>query len=120
MEIFTPNNLYLKWINESIGWGVFTNSFIKKGDIIEICYCLLSDSTTKFLKNYLFDYYGYSFLPLGYGSIYNHSNEPNIYWEIINLDLKIMKFTAKIDINVNDQLLHDYGGNKYPIKKTII
>ena len=120
MDIFINNNLYLKWIDKSIGWGVYTNSPIKKGDVIELCYCLLSDNNAKFLKNYLFDYAGYSFLPLGYGSIYNHSNEPNIYWEMIDLEFKIMKFTAKRDIDINEELLHDYGGNKYPTKKTII
>ena len=38
-----PNNLYVKWTGEK-GYGVFTDKPIKKGELVERCYCIKTGS----------------------------------------------------------------------------
>ena len=53
MKIKVPNNLYVKWTDEK-GYGVFTDKFIKKGEIIETCYCIkVGDPISNNLHDYI-------------------------------------------------------------------
>ena len=107
------------------GWGVFTSSEIKKGDIVEECiipYDMIPMNTNA-LINYRFIWPDISFkaaeelgidvefsgycLPLGFGSIYNHSKDPNIDWDI-DVSERIVQFVAVKDIKVDEELLFNY------------
>lgn len=111
-EIYQKHKLYLKWVNKDVGWGVFTDSFIKKGDIVEICYCLIDNQISAPHKNYTFQindnpYDVYHVL--GFGAIYNHSSSPNIRWESLPEEGQIVIFYASRDIEIGEELRHDYG-----------
>ena len=88
----TPSNLNLeiKFTREK-GYGVFATSNFQSGDIIEKCYCIkicdLEKDIPADLKNYAFQYppcreesAKYYVLPLGYGCVYNHSDDNNAKW----------------------------------------
>ena len=49
-------------------------------------------------------------LALGYGSLYNHSSEPNcIYWTI--KDEGVIEFVALVDIQAGEEIRVNYNGN---------
>lgn len=111
-QILTNNKLYLKYIDNILGWGVFTNQDIKEGEIVEYCYCLPEKYTESQHRNYIYllgDQTDDAYLVLGYGMIYNHSYDPNIQWEIIDFNRRIIKFVAIKDIYANEELRHNYG-----------
>jgi SET domain-containing protein len=102
--------LYVKYIDNIKGFGVFSNAIINKGDIIEDCYSLLIHNTAKDYEPYYFYFRGDTkLLPLGFGCIYNHNDNPNIEWKIIDEDKKIIRFYAINDIDIDDELCHNYG-----------
>lgn len=111
MQVINSNpKLYIKYIDDVKGFGVFTYETIEKGELIEECYSICVDKTIKGFDPYSFYYRGDSrFLPLGFGMIYNHSSEANIKWKIVNEDKKIIQFYAITDINIGDELCHNYG-----------
>jgi len=118
MNIKTPDTLEVKYINNDIGYGVFTNKEIKKGEIVEVCYYLEFNNVAGVIVDYLFKNTNTltGLIALGYGSMYNHSYTPNIRWEVLKPDIKIIIFTALIDINVGEELRFNYG-EKYWIDK---
>jgi SET domain-containing protein len=98
------------------GQGVFALRDFAKGEILERCPYLviddddLSDATR--LQDYLFtspdnphDY----LCVMGYGMMYNHSDDPNAEWQIDDDDLRFVCFIAKKAISVGDEILQDYG-----------
>ena len=50
-------------------------------------------------------------MPFGFGSIYNHSDTPNVYWEILSGEHNIMKYSSINDIKTGDELTISYGDN---------
>jgi SET domain-containing protein len=118
MDIKTPDNLEVKYINDDIGYGVFTNKEIKKGEIVEVCYYLKFPTFTQTSVDYLFNVNDDSYiLVLGYGSIYNHSYSPNIKWIISETNTKSVTFIALVDINVGEELRFNYGKNYWKSKE---
>ena len=98
------------------GQGVFALRDFAKGEILERCPYLviddddLSDATR--LQDYLFtspdnphDY----LCVMGYGMMYNHSDDPNAEWQIDDDDLRFVCFIAKKAIFAGDEILQDYG-----------
>jgi uncharacterized protein len=60
------------------GYGVFAKQDIRPEEVIEICPTLKSLLPDQKLENYYFkpkDYY--YLLPMGYGCLYNHAEQPN-------------------------------------------
>jgi SET domain-containing protein len=102
-------DLYATHISNEMGYGVFTNEFIKSGSIVETSYCvpvnpIMEWSDYKYMGN------GSSlYMPLGFAVIYNHSDNPNIGWRIIGE--RLVEFFSIRDINVGDELRHSYGEN---------
>ncbi len=98
------------------GRGVFAAENIRSGEIIEIAPILVLDFKdfvdTKW--NLLFEYYfwmdDYVVLALGYGSLYNHSKNPNVKYEI-NKKEQVITFTAIKKIKKNQEILFDYSGS---------
>jgi len=102
--------------SENKGRGVFTTSPIFKESLIEICpVIVLSTSDTRQIhETLLHDYYFLwdlekktSALALGYGSLYNHSDQPNAIFDLDYDGLNI-KFAAIRDIKAGDEITVDY------------
>jgi len=122
--IFPPKKIYLANSKVSSpknkkftpGKGVFASEEIKKGEIIEVTPILVLDFSdfvdTKW--NLLFEYYfwldDFVVLALGYGSMYNHSENPNCEYKI-NKEDKTMAFTALKDISKDEEILFNYSSS---------
>lgn len=98
------------------GRGVYANRNIKKGEtierspIIEIPQHDMSILRGSILVTYFF-FFGKNkeriAIALGFGSIYNHSNKPNIAYKIKPKE-KLIEFIALDDIKKNDELTFNY------------
>lgn len=91
---------------------------IKKGDLIERCPVLVLEKkfTEQIDKTPLYDYYfiwGKNdesiAIALGYGSIYNHSFEPNAEY-VPNYEDAQLEFYALRDISEGEEILVNYNG----------
>lgn len=90
------------------GYGVFAEKDIRKGEKIEECYFILSDCEDDILIDFIFDAGGRSALILGYGSLYNHSENPNAEYSI-NRRTKITTFKASRTIKKGEEIFICYG-----------
>lgn len=93
------------------GYGVFAGKKIRKGEKIEECYVLISKGGDKTLEDYYFDVkakQGRYALFTGYGSIYNHSNEPNAEY-FINARKRIATIIATTTIQEGEEIYVSYG-----------
>lgn len=111
------NELYIKNIRQK-GRGVFCSSFIKSGEVIEVCplivlpgfdYDLLYDS---FVKQYCFSYNveeNQASLAMGFGCLYNHACPSNAY-PITDDEEKIMSIIAVRDIAAHEEITINYSG----------
>ena len=98
------------------GQGVFATREIAEGEIIEQCpYIVIDDddlAEANRLQDYLFtspDHPGDYLCVLGYGMMYNHSNEPNAEWEIDEDDIQFVRFTALKPIVSGEEIFQNYG-----------
>lgn len=115
MELFTHKNLLVKDSPIS-GLGVFTIGDIKVGEVIEECHHIpltqKFNETDKFLQTYLFSWpkvnARVTTVVLGYGSIYNHSKDPNITWDTDEVR-NIFVFKTIKDIKAGEELCSYYG-----------
>lgn len=103
------------------GYGVFAIEPISAGELIEECHLITIPIRMGHIPQFMVDYkFNYPsgqkpieyVLPLGYGCIYNHSNENNAMWRT-NLDKKLFEFFAICDIEVGEEICTDYGGERY-------
>jgi SET domain-containing protein len=90
------------------GYGVFAEKSVKKGEIVEECYALLTRVEDDILGDYYFYIRGKNGLLLGYGSIYNHSEDPNVEYNYIPKH-QIMVFKANRPIKKGEELFVSYG-----------
>jgi SET domain-containing protein len=115
-EIHPSNKIYIKFINKKKGWGVFCKEKIEKNEIVETCYCIVDNHNTTSLKNYVYNKNNTSsdvYYCFGFGSLYNHSDIPNIKFRVIDEDKHIVTFTALKDIDINEELCIYYGDNAF-------
>jgi len=98
--------------------GVFAKNDIKKGEIIETCPVIeFSDDSSDPRQSSLITYTYYfgankdqSTILLGFGSIYNHSHEPNSVYKQKDM---MVDFTASRNIKKDEEILVNYlQGNK--------
>lgn len=97
---------------ENAGYGVFAQEIINCGEII--CECpMLEDTSSR--DDYYFSFNNKKYLPLGFGLLINHSDNPNCKWEYERKD--VLKFTAIKNIRSDEEIFYDYGEsynkNKY-------
>lgn len=100
------------------GRGVFATARIKKGEVIEVCPVVVLPYKDRKLidKTKVHDYYFYwgpknqPAIALGYGSIYNHSYEPNAEYDQ-NVKKKIITFTALRNIDKGEEICTNYNGD---------
>lgn len=108
------------------GYGVFAGKNIKKGELIEECYMIVSrKGGDKALDDYYFDINGKNGVFLGFGSIYNHSDDPNADYNF-NEKKKIVIIKADRTILKGEEICISYGedwfssrGLKAKNKKTV-
>lgn len=90
------------------GYGVFAGKDIKKGEKIEECYFIITKGGDKVLDDYYFDAKGKDAIFLGFGSIYNHSNDPNADYTI-SLTNRITTIKASKFIPKGKEIFISYG-----------
>ena len=101
------------------GRGVFAKVDIQKGEIVEECPIIeipkddLSPISESVLVNYIF-FFGKkkerAGLILGFGSLYNHSEEPNVGFEVKHGE-GVVEFVALEDIKKDRELTINYKGS---------
>lgn len=90
------------------GYGVFAEKSIKKGELIEECYILVTRGKDRKLDDYYFDVKGKYGIFLGYGCIYNHADDPNADYRI-NAKARIVTIKATKPIRKGDEIFITYG-----------
>jgi uncharacterized protein len=100
------------------GRGVFTSQAIKKGTEVEVVPVLtIPVKQTKHLDETRLLHYYFKWgktekmgaIFLGYGSVYNHSYQPNVESRM-DLEKEIAVFSAIRDIKAGEELLINYLG----------
>lgn len=103
MVVGSRFTLYADFVDNNKGYGVFSSEFIAKGSDVEICYCIPTDKVE--WKDYAFG--DPQILPLGFGAIYNHSDDFNLIWS--HVENNIIKFVSVKDVEIGTELCHNYG-----------
>lgn len=102
------NSIYVKK-SKMHGYGVFASKTIRKGKIIEQCYFILSKNVNKVLEDFCFEAKkGMDALLTGYGSIYNHADEPNADYTL-NMTKRIATIKATKTIKKGEEIFVSYG-----------
>lgn len=122
-KLITSDKIYIKQSGiPNAGRGVFARRDIKKGEIIERCPVIevpkydVSNLRESILVTYFF-YFGRNkqrlVVALGFGSIYNHSYEPNATYKKKHTE-RIIDFIALEDIKKDDEITvnYNYGNPK--------
>ena len=103
------------------GWGVFAYEEIKEGEVFEECPIFTlpipKGESSPLLIDYRFNWpqgteWEEQVISWGFGSLYNHSDNPNAYW-ISDLERKIFKFIAVKDISPGQEIFVWYGDVNY-------
>ena len=107
---FSIDNVEIQ--NSKIGGrGVFAKRSLSKGSIVEDApfLAIYQEEISGELMNYVFvlDEHCYA-LCLGYGSLYNHSNTPNVDHQLYPNDSR-MSYIAIRDIEAGEELTVTYG-----------
>ncbi|WP_433942943.1 SET domain-containing protein [Paenibacillus sp. SN-8-1] len=96
--------------------GVFATRNIAKGELIhEAPVIPYPNEQHEFiektiLSDYVFEYgVNHTAVLLGYGSLFNHSYEPNAIYDI-NFDQHTFDFYAHTDIKAGEEILINYNG----------
>jgi len=120
-KFFTSDKIYIaKSKIGKAGRGVFARKNIKKGETIEKCPIIevpkydVSKLRESILVTYFF-YFGKRkeklALALGFGSLYNHSNNPNSSFKVKPRE-KLIEFIALRPIKENSEITFSYSGGK--------
>ena len=94
------------------GRGVFATESISSGEVIELSYIKILNWRHDRLSTHSYSFpkqskkVEYNFLPLGYGVVYNHSDNPNADWEC---DGTTWKIYATRDIEAGEELCITYN-----------
>lgn len=121
LHITPPKKIYVK--NSPIhGLGVFASDKIVSGELIEECPILSLPmkfgETSSIFIDYRFNWPSGSpeweeqVISLGFGSLYNHSENPNAYW-FSSTDKRTFQFVASRDIEAGEEIFVWYGDVNY-------
>jgi hypothetical protein len=101
------------------GRGVFALRDFREGEVVEICptVVLADEDVEGVVRNYAFSARqpGKLLLVLGYGMLYNHSAEPNLFHR--SAGRLLIEFVALRDIAAGEELTHDYGPEYWDDRK---
>lgn len=96
------------------GRGIFAKKDFKKGDVVEVSpVIVLDENDSEVLQDTLITYYVYAWggdktcLALGNGSLFNHSEKPNVGYHMMENCGQIM-YTAKKKISKGEELFVCY------------
>ncbi len=113
-DVITPGDVYVA-PSPVHGRGVFAGRSFEVGDVIEECPVLVVQAD-QFEALDTTDLYGFSFewedgaaVALGYGSLYNHSWQPNARYDH-DYDRCVIVYTAVRPIAAGDEIKINYGG----------
>ena len=102
-------------------WGVFAVDFIAEGEIIEECPMVELEKSWLEKEDKILSKYRFNFpsggapesqqVCLGYGSLYNHSDQPNMYFYSVYYtpELSTYRFVASRNIEPNEEIFTSYG-----------
>jgi uncharacterized protein len=102
-------------------WGVFAVDFIAEGEVIEESPMVELEKSwiekdDKILSKYRFNFPSGGApesqqVCLGYGSLYNHSDQPNMYFYSVYYtpELSTYRFVASRDIEPSEEIFTSYG-----------
>jgi SET domain-containing protein len=96
------------------GRGMFALQPIKKDELIEVCPLIIIERDKDLAEDSLLKKYDIAFgeknhaIMLGYGSIYNHSDNNNAQWIFVEKQLHVI---ATKDIRPNEEICVSYGSN---------
>lgn len=114
MILYRNPQLFVKQSPEP-RFGVYTNSFLKRGSIIEQCHFVtIGDGLNNDnLRGYAYNYESPSgvskqIIPLGYGAIYNHNDNHNAEW-FVDYEKELMVFVTTKNIFKGEQIYINYG-----------
>lgn len=101
------NQIYVK-ASPIHGLGVFAGKDIQAGEKIEECYSIQVSKNNPAFNNFVYKFESQAWLPLGYGSIYNHSQYYNAdyLFDSANATLIII---AERDIKKDEEILVYYN-----------
>ena len=111
-----PGNLFVARTSDR-GRGVFTNADIQEGAVIELCPVIVFGKKDRMQIDgtFLYEYYfewgkrgNKGAIALGFGSIYNHSYQPNARYEP-DFDLHVLEFIAIRDIAAGEEITTNYN-----------
>jgi SET domain-containing protein len=120
MKLKTANKVEIK-IAEGKGYGVFATQFIAAGEIIEECHLLTLPIQKGESSSLLIDYrfcwpcgidWQEHVIPLGYGCIYNHSDNNNAFWQD-HPNAKAFQYIANRTILPGEEICTYYGDSNY-------
>lgn len=118
MVKISTSDIYVKKSVIADGNGVFAGKDIKKGKVIEVCpVVFMPMKEFELIKKTKLFYYFYEYsnkefaIVLGYGSVYNHSYQPNAQYKF-NYLRRVMEIKAINTINKDEEILINY--NYYP------
>jgi hypothetical protein len=96
--------------------GLIAARYIRRGEVIERCPVILIDNGQADLieqtvfNNYWFDWNKqHSCIALGYGSLYNHSYQPNVKYHYDYRNRRLV-YSALRDIRQGEELVINYNG----------
>jgi len=98
------------------GRGVFAARPFREGEIIEVCHIIVlsKDDVTKIDDTILYNYYfgwnagdGSAAIALGYGSLYNHSDNPNARYHK-HIQEGLISIVATAPVAEGDEILIRY------------
>lgn len=115
------NAIYSVQMVEGMGRGVIAERDIRLGEVITNCELLVLSKPDTYLVNQTeLQYYTFVFdaansldcLVLGDGEIFNHSDDANTLYGLIDWDTrKLMRFQAARDIKKGEQLFINYAAD---------
>ncbi len=113
-----PPDVYITDTGTALGRGVFAARAFSINEIVETCPVVLSDDSFELLptelQHRIFDWSRLTksrirhALALGYGSLYNHSDTPNLRYEA-DENTNTIQFIAIRDISASEQLFISYN-----------
>jgi uncharacterized protein len=120
LSIVHPSGLIYCAQTRRKGRGIFAAKRIKKGTLIEHAPILVTPAADwRHLKHTVINHYVFVWheqtdeagLVLGFGSLYNHSYQPNAYTELDKRH-KAMKYIALHDIPAHEEITINYNGDE--------
>ncbi len=104
----------------SFGWGVFTLSALPADTLVESAPFLLLDLASaqhpplcdysfRLTDNAKSPHYEQRALVLGWGSLYNHADEPSLHYQL-RLKQRLFEYVTTRDVPAGEQLFVSYGG----------